>query len=151
MEDLRQIVQTRLMALKEAIQSKMASEGVNASGRTSESLTVRQNENKIELVKVAGNNAPMATLEVGVGGGVVEATPTFRQILFQWSKDKGISLSDREREVFAWFLSKRIEREGTLRHSNNIDIYSSLVAETIQDLKKSIREECIKAIKQHNK
>ncbi len=150
MEDLRQIVQMRLMTLKNAIQSEMASKGVNASGRTSESLTVRQNGNKIELVKVSGNNAPMATLEIGREGGKIPKG--FRQILAEWSRDKDLEFeTESKRNTFAYFLAKRIASEGTLRHSNNIDVYSSLVADALQDLKKSIKEECIKAIKQHNK
>ena len=77
--------------------------------------------------------APLETLEVGRPAGPIPSNMT--DILVQWSKDKGIPF-DREsqRRSFAYLLGRRIEREGTLRHKHNEDIYTTVVMETAESI-----------------
>lgn len=122
---------------KADIQTSMAANGVNATGRTSDSFHVVESDGHIMLVMGGDGTAPLATLEIGRAGGKVPYD--FQQILFDWSKDKGISFpDDRQRKTFAWFLSQKIAREGTKRHKNNVDVYSTIVHDTVEKLKPAI-------------
>jgi hypothetical protein len=110
------------------IRQRMADENENASGRTSASLRVEDRGSSVALVigSETERTAPAESLEVGEGPGMRE--PTFKSIIHQWSKDKGISFDDeRERWRFAVCTARKIEREGTQRHKSPVDIYSSIL------------------------
>jgi hypothetical protein len=49
------------------------------------------------------------------------------------------------RKNFAWFLSQKIKREGTLRHKTPVDVYSTIVHDTVAQLKEGI----VTAVKDH--
>ena len=110
------------------IRQRMADENENASGRTSASLRVEDRGSSVAIIigSETERTAPAESLEVGEGPGMRE--PTFKQIIQQWSKDKGISFDDeRERWRFAVCTARKIEREGTQRHKSPVDIYSSIL------------------------
>lgn len=133
MESIEQKILQRLDRLRADIQAAMEANKENASGRTSSSLQVVQYEGGAKLVAAEGDRAPLRTLEVGREGGKVPYK--FYLILAQWSRDKGLRFdTERERNTFAYFLGKRIAREGTLRHAKNVDIYSGMTNEAAKDI-----------------
>ena len=123
----------------------MEAKKVNASGRTSASMRVEKYDGGVRLVGgynsthsvpdypygdlQAADTAPIPTLEVGRRGGGNPPVPRgFYYMLLQWSRDKGISFaSDSERRTFAYFLSRKIAREGTQRNKMHIDVYTEAV------------------------
>lgn len=145
-EFVQNIAQILLQA-RDEIRANMAAKGINASGRTSAALQVRQNGSRIELVKVAGNNAPFGTLQYGRSGGRVPSG--FYEILKQWSRDKGLSFStETERCTFAYFLSRKIAREGTKRHrSPRTDIYDEPLSKAVDGVRQEARKHVIDGIK----
>lgn len=141
--DLISRVTERLEQLRQEIVGSIESKGITASGRTQRSLTVEQYDGGVRLVAKAGNRAPINTLEIGrpagnvPGGfrttkkGVRDVSNTFKAILVQWAKDKGIS-------DFGWgaatMLGRRIAAEGTLRNKRHEDVYSSAVEQAAKDI-----------------
>lgn len=98
------------------------------------------------LVYGGDGTAPLATLEIGRSAGKIPYG--FQDILFEWSKSKGISFpDDRQRKTFAWFLSQKIKNEGTQRHKTPVDVYSTVVNDTVEKLKPAI----VQAVKDHFK
>lgn len=136
-----------LTQARDEIRANMQTQNINASGRTSAALQVRQNGSRIELVKVAGDNAPFQTLQYGRAGGRVPRG--FYEILKQWSRDKGLSFaSERERGTFAYFLAKKIAREGTDRHTHpRTDIYNQPLAKAVVDIRHTARQFVMSQIK----
>lgn len=131
---------------KSDIQSSMAANGINASGRTSDSFHVVEADGHIMLVMGGDGTAPLATLEIGRAGGKIPYN--FQEILIEWSRNKGISFPDeRMRKDFAWFLSQKIKNEGTQRHKTPVDVYSTVVNDTVEKLKPAI----VQAVKDHFK
>ena len=131
--DIADIVIEVLEEAKQRIQDNMAAKDINASGRTSRSFRVERYNGGVRLVMggTGEPTAPLETLEVGMPAGPIPSNMT--DILVQWSRDKGIPF-DREsqRRSFAYLLGRRIEREGTLRHKHNEDIYTTVVMETAE-------------------
>ena len=81
--------------------------------------------------------APLFTLEIGREAGKVPAN--FTSILVQWSRDKGLTFAtERERNTFAYFLGKKIAKEGTKRNKQNEDVYSSAVKSAVEDISKQL-------------
>lgn len=138
---------------KQRIQDNLAANDINASGRTSRSFRVERYDGGVRLVMggTAERTAPLSTLEVGRPGGnvpggfrvtkagVVDVSNTFKAILIQWARDK--NLPD-----FGWaeatILGRRIAEQGTNRHRNPVDVYSSVVLEAVREA----GEEAVKAI-----
>lgn len=128
--DILSECQTILERAKAAIQAQMEYQGVNATGNTSRSFRVERYDGGVRLV-MGGTDyktAPLQTLEVGRPGGSVPRG--FTDILTEWSRVKGISFeNESRRRSFAYLLGRRIQREGTLRHSNPVDVYSSIITD----------------------
>lgn len=136
MDWLTQAITQRLNRLKEDIRAAMETKSINASHRTEKALSVVRYDGGVKLVLGAGNVAPLETLETGYAAGVQKDSPTFRAVLVQWSRDKGILFAnEKERTRFAYFLSKRIAREGTLRSQSPEDVYSTLTRIAVRDLR----------------
>lgn len=145
MEEVYKAVEERLNRLAAEIRSEMESKGINASHRTERALSVYRYDGGVRLVIGAGEVAPLETLEVGRPGGRVPKG--FYQIIKQWSRDKGISFpSEKERSTFAYFLSRKIAREGTLRHKQPEDVYSSATRLAVRDLRVLLRQNYEKII-----
>lgn len=127
-----------LLDIRDEIRSNMASEGINASGRTSAGMQVQRYESGVRLVLAGEEVAPLATLEVGRKGGRVPYR--FRDIIEQWSRDKGLSFPrDRDRRRFAYFAARKIARQGTIRHTKPMDVYSDAVTRGVERLKDGIK------------
>ena len=122
--DIRQNIAAILERCKSDIELNMETQDVNASGRTVGSLAVVSDGAGVRLGLFGNNHAPLGTLEVGRAGGRVPAG--FYQIIKQWTREKGISFANEsERGTFAYFVARKIAREGTQRHRLPIDVYST--------------------------
>ena len=130
-------IEQRLEKLKSEIVGNMASKKINASGRTAASFRVEKYDHGFRLIGGGEGAAPLFTLEVGREGGKVPMG--FTSILAQWSRDKGLTFAtERERNTFAYFLGKKIAKEGTKRNKQNEDIYSSAVKSAVEDISKQL-------------
>ena len=120
---------------KAAIQSRMEEARINATGNTSRSFRVELYDGGVRLVMggTAERTAPLPSLEVGRPPGAVPKG--FADILYEWSKAKGIPFeSESRRRSFSYLLGRRIAREGTIRHGRHVDIYSSIVVEAARSI-----------------
>lgn len=134
------------------IRQRMADENENASGRTSASLRVEDRGSSVAIVigSETERTAPAGTLEVGGGPG--KRFPSFKGLIYQWSKDKGISFDDeRERWRFAVCTARKIEEEGTQRHKSPVDIYSSVLNGVADKVRQTMFAEVTKRIKNNSK
>ena len=130
-------IEQRLEKLKSEIVGNMASKKINASGRTAASFRVEKYDHGFRLIGGGEGAAPLFTLEVGRVAGKVPMG--FTSILAQWSRDKGLTFAtERERNTFAYFLGKKIAKEGTKRNKQNEDIYSSAVKSAVEDISKQL-------------
>lgn len=146
-----------LMKARDQIRANMAAQGINASGRTSDSLHVReyaggfqlvggndgeheagvQNTPTGERVIRAYDTAQIPTLENGRAGGKVPAG--FYVIIKQWSLTKGLQFANESaRSTFAYFVARRIAAQGTLRHAMPADVYTSTTRQAVDELRKAI-------------
>lgn len=124
MADIRQDIAAILERCKADIETNMETQGVNASGRTVGSLAVVSDGAGVRLGLFGNSHAPLGTLEVGRAGGRVPSG--FYQIIKQWTRDKGLSFAtESERGTFAYFVARKIAREGTQRHRLPVDVYST--------------------------
>lgn len=136
-----------LLDVRDEIRAKMASEGVNASGRTSAGMQVQRYESGVRLVLTGDDVAPLATLEVGRAGGKVPHG--FADIIEQWSRDKGLAFpTDGDRRSFSYLTARKIAREGTERHKSPIDVYSDEVLQGVARINQAIKVEITQYI--HN-
>ena len=155
MEDrIRQIVVAILAKARDDVRANMQAKGINASGRTSASIIVRETDTGVQLIGgkpgqhiVSGqprgvdvlvdDTAPIQTLEIGRPGGSVPKG--FYYILKQWTLDKGIPFAkESERQTFAYFLARRIARDGTRRHKVPEDVYTTTAKEAAQAIQKDL-------------
>lgn len=154
MTNIEDIVATRLERLRVDMVASIEEHGITASGRTQRSLTVQRYAGGVRLVAQAGERAPLATLEVGrppgdvPGGfrmtkaGVLDVSNTFKVILLRWAEDKGFALG----WGGATMLGRRIAEQGTRRHREPEDVYSTLVREAAKDIRQSLRQHVAQTI-----
>lgn len=108
---------------RDQICANIDAKNINASGRTRASIRVETYQGGVRLVGGGRDTAPVPTLEVGRAGGNVPAG--FYYIIREWTREKGLQFaSERERGTFAYFVARKIAREGTGRHIKPVDIYS---------------------------
>ena len=135
--NIDEYIEQRLEKLKGEIVGNMASKKINASGRTASSFRVEKYDNGFRLIGGGEGAAPLFTLEVGRVAGKVPMG--FTSILVQWSRDKGLTFAtERERNTFAYFLGKKIAKEGTKRNKQKEDVYSSAVKSAVDDISKQL-------------
>ena len=142
-------VEAILNEARDAIRAEIDSKGINATGNTSKSFRVERYEGGIRLV-MGGESfptAPLETLEVGRPGGnvpggfrmtkagVLDVSNTFKAILIEWAKAKGIA-------DFGWgratMLGRRIAAEGTLRHRSPVNVYSQAVTDAVAKISDAV-------------
>lgn len=131
----KQILSEELESLRKRIIERHIAAGQKASGRTISSLSVTVNDDEGTLY---GRKA-FGVLETGRRGGKVPKG--FYKIIQQWVKDKGISFSSvRERNTFAYFVSRKIATEGTRLYRSGVteDIYSTEIEKTIEAIHKRV-------------
>lgn len=140
---LEQNILRILQAAEQKIRANMEAKNINASHRTEKSLRTEKMPNGFRLVIGGEHTAPLTTLEIGrpAGGvpggfrftkdGTRDVSNTFKAILVQWAKDKGIA-------DFGWgqatVLGRRIAEKGTQRHSQPVDVYSTIVNDAVKEL-----------------
>lgn len=136
-----------LESCKVQIQANMASHNINASGRTSKSLTVERYAGGVRLISKGEKVAPFETVQYGRKAGKVPKG--FYYIIKQWSIDKGISFTkNSERSTFAYFLSRKIAREGTDRHTTpDEQVYTPPVTEAVKAIRATIGANVVQIIK----
>jgi hypothetical protein len=136
-------------------------QGIKASGRTQKALHVVSNENHIMLIN-NGTGAPFTTLQYGRGAGKVPKN--MNDILVQWMKDKGIQVEpipykterphkytpiERGYMQRAYFISQKIQEEGTNRHkAPNENVYTKPIEVAIAKITKLLVTEVKTIIKQ---
>lgn len=140
---LRVLTQTR-----DEIRTNMQAKGVNASGRTSESIRVEVYDGGFRIVggyagthpisdapSIYGQDtAPIPTLETGRKEG--GAPRGFYYIIREWTREKGLNFaSETERSTFAYFVARKIAAEGTKRHTQPVDIYTTPVQRATEQLR----------------
>lgn len=142
-------VEAILNEARDSIRAEMAAKGINATGNTSRSFRVERYDGGIRLV-MGGESyrtAPLETLEVGRPGGnvpggfrmtkagVLDVSNTFKAILVEWAKAKGIA-------DFGWgkatIVGRRIASEGTLRHKNPVNVYSQAVTDAMRRINDNV-------------
>lgn len=138
--DLESEIIRVLEQTKEEIRANMSSRHINASGRTSASMRVERYADGLRLVGgtngehdisdspgiYGSDTAPIPTLEFGRKGGKVPRG--FYYIIKEWTREKGLNFAtESERGTFAYFVARKIAREGTKRGRENADVYSTPV------------------------
>lgn len=121
------------------IQSAMAAKGINASGRTSKSIKVKQSASGIRLVLAGDDHAPLETLEIGRPSGRVPYN--FTDIIYQWSLDKNLNWGDaKQRKKIAGAVAwGKIRVFGTNRHASPVEVYSEPTKKAKVELMSDIR------------
>lgn len=156
--ELETVIVRTLHDCADAIRANMQAQNINASGRTSESIRVRDmggdgyqlvagrdGDHTIEAgleIITQRDTAPFPTVEIGRPGGNVPKG--FYYIIREWTREKGLQFSsETERGTFAYFTARKIAREGTKRNQENADVYSTQATECAN----AIREACKKYLK----
>lgn len=134
MEQVTEIVYNRLERLRNDIVATIQSKGITASGRTQRSFAVEIYQGGVRLIAQAGERAPIPTLEIGRPGGRVPRN--FTDIIVAWSKDKGLAWGDdkQRRRIAGAVAWGKIRKEGTNRHKQPVDVYSTLVQDAVREL-----------------
>lgn len=158
MESLEQQIIAILTQTRDEIRANMQAKNINATGRTSASLRVEKYEGGIRLIGgtegthavqdapsvlgiEAADTAPIPTLEFGRAGGGNPPVPRgFYYIIRDWTRAKGISFSsESERGTFAYFLARKIAREGTRRNRFPADVYSTPVLNARERIDEAVK------------
>ena len=139
--DIRRILTSALEDAKVEIQHNLDITGTNASGRTSESLTVEVDGNTGVLY---GRQA-FGTVETGRKPGKVPYG--FRDIIYQWMQDKDVhakvegrrSQESADRSM-AYIIARKIANEGSklYRDDGRDDIYSNVLPLTIERVQNEV-------------
>ena len=150
--DLESEIIKVLEQTKQEIRANMSSKRINASGRTSESLRVEKYADGLRLVGgtngthgiadspdiYGSDTAPIPTLEFGRKSGKVPRG--FYYIIKEWTREKGLNFaSESERGTFAYFVARKIAREGTKRNEANADVYSTPVMNAKDRIEKAVK------------
>ena len=153
--DVKQIVLEILETAKIEIQENMATEGINASGETSASLTVTVDG---DLVRLSNENKnPFETTEEGRPGGKIPGN--FTDIILQWHKDKGLNWGE-EKEArkiagaVAWGKIRKFgygRPSGTFFGSKKKDVYSPVIGKVRKKLEVDLKNEIEVKIKKYLK
>lgn len=139
--DIRRILTSALEDAKEKIQHNLDITGTNASGRTSQSLTVEVDGNTGVLY---GRQA-FGTVETGRKPGKVPYG--FRDIIYQWMQDKDVHAKVEGRRSqepadrsMAYIIARKIANEGSklYRDDGRDDIYSNVLPLTIERVQNEV-------------
>lgn len=141
-----------------AIKQRHLDAGQKASGKTLNSIRGEVTVGTTSLRAIIYGRAPFTDLEVGAGPG--GRPSNFYRIILDWMHFKGIhgdpipykrqqserwqpkyTPEDRCDRTLAYFISKKIEEEGTRRYRNESerkDIYSTEVASVVSRIEESL-------------
>lgn len=142
-EDVINIVEEELDSfLADEISYNIEKTGQRASGFTQENMWTEKKGNAVTLFGREG----FKNLEEGYKGKV----PI--NILYQWSKDKGIQFdTDEDRMSFAYTVKYVIENEGTYLYRNKpetwsgetADVYSTAIQDCIERIQERLGEKLL--------
>lgn len=139
MDGLKSNIAAILERTKAQVLQNMQTLNINASGRTAASMEVWDDDKGVYLGLRGDKHAPAATLEIGRAGGKVPAG--FYEIIKQWTRDKGLGFpNERERGTFAYFVARKIAREGTQRHKIPADVYSTPARQAIPSIRETLAQ-----------
>lgn len=135
--DIQAMIIRHVENIRNGISQNMASQGRNATGNSVKSLLVVPDVSAVGASLTGGPQ--WASMQYGRGPGKVPAN--FTEIIKQWVRAKGISLSGAGSEMqkqnrFAFLVTRKIMREGTRLYRNKgyNDIYDSLIEEEVKKL-----------------
>lgn len=132
-------VQRQLEDAAEFIRQNIEDKGINASGRTSRAIKVQRIASGFVLGKFpeGERTAPLQTLEIGRPAGAVPMG--FKGIIYSWTIEKGISTeNDSHRWAIATNIAKKIAAEGTDRHHQHEDVFSTPVKMAAAEISRNI-------------
>lgn len=153
--DLHDEILAVLAQAKAEIQANMDANNENASGRTRRGFRVEEYNGGMRLIlaheefaqvecKPKGTGsvqvgvAPLQSLEIGRSAGAVPKG--FYYIIKQWTRDKGLSFGkESERQTFAYFVAKKIAKQGTRRNAQHVKVYDIPVKKAQYDIRTDIR------------
>jgi hypothetical protein len=128
----------------EAIRGRLAAEGINATGRSAAAFFAERTGKGCRLVYRGDDVAPLLSLEEGQPPGEMPSP----DVLFQWSRDKGLAFrDDADRYRFAWLAAEKIFREGTGRHKSPVDVFASVCREAAEEIKSKVKDAIIQEFK----
>lgn len=137
------IINEELLKLKDVIAANMQAQGLNASGKTSKSLEIVQNENGTALV----GRSFFSVLETGRKAGKVPKN--FRQIIEKWATDKGLTFETPAKlRSFSYLVARKIAAEGTkqYRTGRRTDVFTDAINETVTSIQNQLGSEVLKEI-----
>ena len=124
--------------LKAEIIQRHIDEGQKTTGKTMDSFKI------VEVtpfhMQLVGNSYAYI-LQYGRGAGGIPAD--FRGIIYRWSEAKGIQFeTEKERARFAYFVAKKIQKEGTklYRSGQELDIFKTAIDTFTENLKEELKE-----------
>lgn len=135
-----------LERIRERIAENIRTSGEWASGKTADSMRIEETERGGRLI----GRPDFRNLEDGSEPSPLHKYPAnFQQIIYDWMEAKGIAPSDQYEHVtvagsIAWYIRKhgtRLYREGGRQ-----DIYSNVIAEEIEKLKKKLTLDYVETI-----
>lgn len=129
-KEVQLVIESELQQLKDRIIANHRTAGQVASGRTIASM-------QVEITDDGGilwGRQAFGTLETGRKGGKVPKG--FYHIILQWVKDKGLDAQVDNPKTFAYFVAKKIAKEGTelYRTGGRNDIYTPEIERTMESL-----------------
>lgn len=130
-------------ALKQRIADNIRRKGKWASGKTAERMEVQTERTERRTSVTLIGRPHFETLETG-NPPAVRPVREFRDILYQWSKDKGIPFKvDRERWWFAYRQAIKINEQGDrqFRSGKRADVYSTAAQESADAINEAINKE----------
>lgn len=149
---LEYILRNKLYLAKQQIAQNMRKANKVATGGTVNGIVV---ETELTESGARGSiTAPMwsfITTETGRRAGKIPKG--FHHIIYQWSIDKGIPFDkDYKRKSFAWCVSQKIAKKGTLQHrmGARTDIYTDVVEKLVNEFKTGVSINDLFDINQRN-
>jgi len=161
--DAKELILKHLTAVRDAMRSQMDMYGRNATGKHSRDLHI---EATIGYGLLWSPYWSWNVMETGRAGGKVPLG--FRKIIYDWSIAKGINIApvpykregdhkytpeERGRMTFAYFVAKKIMKEGTSLFRSGVrqDIYSGVINSEVAALNTEIGEYLSSTIQNINK
>lgn len=100
-----------------SVQIELHNDRIDASGDLSDSIDYRIERQSDGMHAIVESNNYMLYAEGGRKGGKIPHN--FIQILTQWIKDKGLSVSPKDDRRFAYFTAMKIKTYGSRRYRDN--------------------------------
>lgn len=146
----KELIIRELTSLQNKIKLNLEEKNINARGVTSSNIVLKIDEKSFSLQIQSGDNAPKNTLEIGRGSGKIPPVSKITEWIdakpFDYSGFKGKDDAKKKRSA-AWAIAKKIEKVGTDRHFDNVNVYSEEVELCKSKLTYFLRNEILNSIK----